>query len=198
VKPRLPDFVAISRWSGHFQPFREIGCFVSLFGSHPFYTPGTVTSGCGNIAFSSIVNIIHFISRMVKPSACRQLIEIYLPGDRWPIDEKRIHVRQIPHAQRRDLKAFRTGPKPLQGLMLAGRHEPVRCAAPGPISEPAAGSPVLTDRPSLADGPPLSPLGFLQQDDLFLPGRRIACRIESCLVSRRTSLCKLSHLLASL
>jgi hypothetical protein len=100
---------------------------------------------------------------MANPCGCGRLIEIGLRGDSWTLNEKGHHVREMPRAQRRDLKSLRVGPEPA----LPRRQDPVRRAVPAPMTEP----PLVTDLLSLcfADGPPLSPLDLLGRDDLFLP-----------------------------
>jgi hypothetical protein len=108
----------------------------------------------------------------------RRLIEIRLAGEKWPLDDKGRHTRQMPRAQRRNLKSLRIGPEPIQPATFVHRHEPVRRTAPDPMNEPTAAPPVLTDELALCfPGRQLSPLDNLPHDDLFMSE---PAEFESC------------------
>jgi hypothetical protein len=54
---------------------RPLGLFL-LPQTHLFVTSGTIISRCGIIAFPLSASVTRLISRMLKPAACRRLIEM--------------------------------------------------------------------------------------------------------------------------
>jgi hypothetical protein len=105
--------------------------------------------------------------RVMKGAARPRLLKIQLFGDTWLLDKNGRHVQQMPRAQRRDLKWLRIGSEPPVDAFVS-TPERIRRTSP----EDVAGAAFLTDELSLdfVDRPPLSPLDFLGQDELFLPG----------------------------